>query len=141
MQNAQIFKRRYLLIPLIAILAYGIYFLMQFSPLEQHVIKKIKVNNLANLYITEADAGATTNFSYRYYLFDATKSDAEFLESLNDNEQYFLITEDDKALVSIENNAIYLNVKGAIFTFHSPGSYRNSTGIYSVPIYLNASPY
>ena len=67
MQNAQVFKKRYLLLILLAVVAYRIYNLLHFSPLEQVIIKKVKVNNLANLYITEASAGATTGFSYRFY--------------------------------------------------------------------------
>lgn len=65
MQNALAFKKRYLLLILLALVAFGVYKVLHFSPLEQEIIKKVKVNNLANLYITEASAGATTGFSYR----------------------------------------------------------------------------
>ncbi|MDU4276274.1 MAG: hypothetical protein E7I10_23750, partial [Enterobacter asburiae] len=71
MQNAQVFKRRYLLLIPLTVIAFGIYKMLHFSPLEQEIIKKVKVNNLANLFITEASAGATTGFSYRFYLYDA----------------------------------------------------------------------
>lgn len=141
MQNAQVFKKRYLLLILLAVVAYGIYNLLHFSPLEQVIIKKVKVNNLANLYITEASAGATTGFSYRFYLYDVTKDDKAFMASLENDHQPFMITTDKDALKKVENNAIYLSVKGTIYTFHSPADYLAGGSIYSVPVYLTASPY
>ena len=60
MQNAQVFKKRYRLLILLAVVAVGVYKVRHFSPLEQEIIKKVKVNNLANLFITEASADATT---------------------------------------------------------------------------------
>lgn len=141
MQNAQVFKKRYLLLILLAVVAYGIYNLLHFSPLEQVIIKKVKVNNLANLHITEASAGATTGFSYRFYLYDVTKDDKAFMASLENDHQPFMITTDKDALKKVENNAIYLSVKGTIYTFHSPADYLAGGSIYSVPVYLTASPY
>lgn len=135
------FKKRYLLLILLAVVAYGIYNLLHFSPLEQVIIKKAKVNNLANLYITEASAGATTGFSYRFYLYDVTKDDKAFMASLENDHQPFMITTDKDALKKVENNAIYLSVKGTIYTFHSPADYLAGGSIYSVPVYLTASPY
>lgn len=120
MQNAQVFKKRYLLLILLAVVAYGIYNLLHFSPLEQVIIKKAKVNNLANLYITEASAGATTGFSYRFYLYDVTKDDKAFMASLENDHQPFMITTDKDALKKVENNAIYLSVKGTILHLSQP---------------------
>ena len=141
MQNAQVFKKRYLLLILLAVVAYGIYNLLHFSPLEQVIIKKAKVNNLANLYITEASAGATTGFSYRLYLYDATKDDKAFIASLEDDHEPFMITTDKDALTKVENDAIYLSVKGTIYTFHNQAAYKVRDSIYSVPVYLTASPF
>lgn len=141
MQNAQVFKKRYLLLILLAVVAFGVYKVLHFSPLEQEIIKKVRVNNLANLYITEASAGATTGFSYRFYLYDATKDDKAFMASLEDDHEPFMITTDKDALKKVENDAIYLSVKGAIYTFHSPVDYLAGGSIYSVPVYLTSSPF
>lgn len=91
MQNVQVFKKQYLLLILLTVIAFGIYKVLHFSPLEQEIIKKVKVNNLANLYITEASAGATTGFSYRFYMYDANKDDGAFMESLKDDDEPFMI--------------------------------------------------
>lgn len=141
MQNAQVFKKRYVLLILLAVVAFGIYKVLHFSPLEQEVIRKVKVNNLANLYITEASAGATTGFSYRLYLYDASKADKAFMESLEDGNKPFMITTDKDALKKVENDAIYLSVKGTIYTFHNQAAYKVRDSIYSVPVYLTASPF
>ncbi|MCU6328710.1 hypothetical protein KSU19_13715 [Enterobacter quasiroggenkampii] len=140
MQNAQVFKRRYLLIPL-TVIAFGVYKMLHFSPLEQEIIKKVKVNNLANLFITEASAGAITGFSYRFYLYDANKDDKSFIKSLKDDDEPFMITTDKNALRKVENDAIYLSVKGTIYTFHNQAAYRVHDSIYSVPVYLTAIPF
>lgn len=141
MQNARVFKKRYIILTLLAVIAFGVYRVLFPSPLEQTLIKKVKVNNLANLYITHASAGATTGFSYRFYLYDASKDDKAFMKSLNDNNQPFMITADKDALKKVGNEAIFLSVKGTVYAFHSPAFYRAGRGIYSVPIYLTSSPF
>lgn len=141
MQNAQVFKRRYLLLIPLTVIAFEIYKMLHFSPLEQEIIKKVKVNNLANLFITEASAGATTGFSYRFYLYDANKDDKSFIKSLKDDDEPFMITTDKNALRKVENDAIYLSVKGTIYTFHNQAAYRVHDSIYSVPVYLTAIPF
>ena len=141
MQNARAFKKRYLLLILLALVAFGVYKVLHFSPLEQQIIKKVRVNNLANLYITEASTGATTDFSYRFYLYDATKDDKAFMASLEDSREPFLITTDKDALQKAENDAIYLSVKGTIYTFHAPADYLINGSVYSVPVYLTSSPF
>ncbi|HCR9748356.1 TPA: hypothetical protein OPR08_000531 [Citrobacter koseri] len=141
MQNARAFKKRYLLVILLAVVVFGVYKVLRFSPLEQQIIEKVKVNNLANLYITEASAGATTDFSYRFYLYDATKDDKAFMASLEDDNYPFMITSDKDALQKVENGAIYLSVKGTIYTFHAPADYLYRGSVYSVPVYMNASPF
>lgn len=141
MQNALAFKKRYLLFILLAAIAFVIYKAWHFSPLGQEIVTKVKVNNLVNLYITEASAGATTDFSYRFYLYDASKDDKEFMTRLSDDLSPFMITEDKGALDRVENGAIYLSVKGNIYTFRSPASYLIRGSIYYVPIYITASPF
>lgn len=141
MQNAQVFKRRYLLLIPLTVIAFEVYKMLHFSPLEQEIIKKVKVNNLANLFITEASAGATTGFSYRFYLYDANKDDKSFIKSLKDDDEPFMITTDKNALRKVENDAIYLSVKGTIYTFHNQAAYRVRDSIYSVPVYLTALPF
>ena len=141
MQNARVFKKRYILLILSAIVAFGIYKVLHFSPFEQEIIKKVKVNNLANLYVTEASAGATTGFSYRLYLYDASKDDKAFMASLEDDNEPFIITTDKDALKKVKNDAIYLSVKGTIYTFHNQAAYKVHDSIYSIPVYLTASPF
>ncbi|NIY48281.1 hypothetical protein [Cedecea colo] len=141
MQNARVFKKRYILLILSAIVAFGIYKVLHFSPFEQEIIKKVKVNNLANLYVTEASAGATTGFSYRLYLYDASKDDKAFMASLEDDNEPFIITTDKDALKKVKNDAIYLSVKGTIYAFHNQAAYKVHDSIYSIPVYLTASPF
>ena len=141
MQNAQAFKKRYLFLILLAVVVFGAYKALHLSSLEQEIIKKVKVNSLANLYITEASAGATTGFSYRFYLYDATKDDKAFIASLEDDHEPFMITTDKDALTKVENDAIYLSVKGTIYTFHNQAAYKVRDSIYYVPVYLTASPF
>ncbi len=141
MQNALAFKKRYLLFILLAAIAFVIYKAWHFSLLGQEIVTKVKVNNLVNLYITEASAGATTDFSYRFYLYDASKDDKEFMTRLSDDLSPFMITADKDALDRVENGAIYLSVKGKIYTFRSPAYYLIRGSIYYVPIYITASPF
>lgn len=140
MQNARAFKKGLSWLILLMGALYGIYSLLQFSPLEQTVVKKVNVNNLVNLYITKADAGATTDFSYRFYLYDASKGDNAFTASLDDNNP-FLVTSDKDALKQVDNGALYLSVKGTIYSFQSPASYIINDSIHSVPIYMRSSSY
>lgn len=142
MRSAQGFKKRYVVIAILAItLSYGIYKLTQLSPLEQKILRKVNINTHATLYITEADAGATTDFSYRYYLFDASKSDKDFINSLAADRQPFLITADPNAFQKVENNAIYLSVKGDVFAFHNAPVYQIKSALFAVPVYLTSEPY
>jgi len=142
MRSARGFKKRYVaIIVLVTILIYGIYQLTQLFPLEQKILKKVSINTQVILYITEADAGATTDFSYRYYLFDASKSSKDFINSLTTDRQPFLITADPNAFQKVENNAIYLSVKGDIFAFHNSPVYQINGALFSVPVYLTSAPY
>lgn len=141
MQSGRVFKKRYILVILLAIVVFGAYKVLHFSPLEQKIINKVKVNSLANLYITEASAGATTDFSYRFYLYDAAKDDKAFMASLEDDSAPFLITTDRHALKKVENDAIFLSVKGKIYMFQSPAAYRANGSLYSISVYLSSSPF
>jgi len=141
MQNALAFKKRYLLLILLAVIAFVICKALHFSPPGEEIVRKVKVNNLANLYITEANAGATTDFSYRFYLYDSSKDDKEFMASLKGELSPFMITEDKDALDKVENDAIYLSVRGDIYTFQNPAAYLIHGSIYYVPIYITASPF
>lgn len=125
------FKKRYLVLIPIVLSAFVAYRVLQFSPLEQEIVKKVKVNNLTNLYITEASAGATTGFSYRYYLYDAKKSDADFVNHA-DHETPFMITTDNEATVIVKEDKVYLHVHGDVYSFHNTS--------YLARVYLDASP-
>ena len=60
---------------------------------------------------------------------------------LEDDNAPFMITTDKDALKKVENDAIYLSVKGTIYTFHAPADYLVSGSVYSVPVYLTSSPF
>lgn len=135
------FKEKLFTFILLAAISFVVYKAWHFSPPGQEIVRKVKVNNLVNLYITEASAGVTTDFSYRFYLYDSSKDDKEFKVSLKDNLSPFMITEDKDALDKVENGAIYLSVKGKIYTFRSPAPYIIRGSIYYVPIYITASPF
>lgn len=83
MQKQRVFKKRYILIPALLIVIWlgWIVFFMTF-PVEHELYKKIKINNAVNLYVTQASAGAMTSFSYHYYLYDAKKSDNDFMANV-----------------------------------------------------------
>ncbi|MGL4722965.1 MAG: hypothetical protein ACRCWW_00405 [Scandinavium sp.] len=92
----------------------------------------MKVNNLVVLYITQASAGAMTSFSYHYYLYDAKKSEQDFMTHI-EGETPFMITADDNATVTVRDGQLYLQVRGEIYSF------RNTS--YLAEIHLEASPY
>lgn len=132
MQNVPVFKKRYLLllILLTAIICIG-YKAIHFSPLEQQLFRKVPVNNLVNLYVTEASAGATTDFSYRFFLYDAKKNDADFTAHMNE-EIPFMITNDKATKIRVTDGQVYLKVQGDLYSF------RNTN--YFTRVHLTASP-
>ncbi|WAH54233.1 hypothetical protein LMA04_09550 [Pseudescherichia vulneris] len=133
MQKQRVFKKRYILIPafLIVIWLGWIAFFMTF-PVEHDLYKKIKINNAVNLYVTQASAGAMTSFSYHYYLYDAKKSDNDFMAHVK-SETPFMVTNDDKAIAEVKEGQLYLRVHGKIYSFNNVSN--------GIRIYLDASPY
>ncbi|EAO7484793.1 hypothetical protein O0466_000441 [Salmonella enterica] len=132
MRGVQAFKKRYLLVPaalLVCFIGWIIYFMV--FPVGQTLYQTVKLNNLVTLHVTQADAGATTAFSYRYYLYDAKKSDAEFMKHIDD-ETPFMITSDDRATATVKDDQLYLRVRGDIYSF--------SNISYSIRIHLDAAP-
>lgn len=132
MQKQRVFKKRYILIPILLFLIWlgWIVFFMTF-PVEHDLYKKVKINNALNLYVTQASTGAMTSFSYHYYLYDAKKSDADFIEHVK-NETAFMVTNDDKAITEVKAGQLYLRVHGNVYSFKNVSD--------SVGIYLDASP-
>lgn len=133
MQKERVFKKRYVLVPALfafLLIAWVIHFLK--FPVEHELYKKVEVNNLVTLYVTQASAGAMTSFSYHYYLYDAKKSQVEFMDHVND-ESPFMITSDSKATATVNNGQLYLRVRGDIYSYHS--------GSYQVSVHLDAAPY
>lgn len=104
------------------------------SPIDQTVYKVEKVNSHVTLYITEGSAGATTDFVYLYYLVPSAVTKSDFLKDLGDKYQAFLSTSDENAKIDIGNGAIYLRVRGDVYSFNNGASY-------STTIHLNASPF
>lgn len=133
MRKERGFKKRYLLIPVFFFLAMlgWIFHSLNFQA-EQELYKKIKVNNLAVLYVTQVSAGAMTSFTYHYYLYDAKKNQANFMAHLED-ETPFMITNDDNVTVFVKDGQVYLHVRGDIYSF------RNTTSL--TRMHLTASPY
>ncbi|MEZ6874861.1 hypothetical protein [Enterobacter sp. KBR-315C3_2022] len=133
MQKERVFKKRYILVPLFIVLAMigWIVSFMSF-PIEHEMYKRVKVNNGTVLYVTQASAGAMTSFSYHYYFYDATKSDADFLTHVNDLNA-FMVTNDDKAMINVKDDEVYLRVRGDVFSF------RNTAA--PVQVHLDAARY
>ncbi|MFG6656868.1 hypothetical protein ACG0Z5_20775 [Scandinavium sp. M-37] len=127
------FKKRYVLVPALfafLLIVWAINFLK--FPVEHELYKKVKVNNLVTLYVTQASAGAMTSFSYHYYLYDTRKSQTEFMAHIDD-ETPFMITSDSKATATVSNGQLYLRVRGDIYSFQS--------GSYQASVHLDAAPY
>ena len=142
MHLAKMFTKRPFGLAVLIIIVLAVYKLAHFSPFEQSIIKRVAVNNLATLYITQASAGATTRYSYRYYLLDASKNEEEVNEFIsNEKQQPFLITDDENASAVIKENSIYLKIKGTIYSYQSSAAYSNKIGTFSIPVYLTASPW
>lgn len=112
-----------------------------FSIVSEEIVKKEAVNNLVNLYIVQSDAGATTKYAYKYFLFDAKKDDSDFMRSIKDDIHPFLVTDDQHANVNIEDDKIKIVVNGRIYNFDNLGVYKLSTGIYHENVYLSSSPF
>lgn len=133
MQKQRVFKKRYILIPILLFLIWfgSIAFFMTF-PVEHDLYKKIKINNSVNLYVIQSSAGAMTSFSYHYYLYDAKKSDTDFMDHVK-SETAFMVTSDDRAIAEVKDGQLYLRVHGNVYSFRNVSD--------SVGIYLDASPY
>nr|WP_159465080.1 hypothetical protein [Scandinavium goeteborgense] len=133
MQKERVFKKRYVLIPVFIVLVIAGCFLHFLNfPVEQLLYEKVKVNHLVTLYVTQASAGAMTSFSYHYYLYEANKSEVDFMAHVDD-ETPFMITSDSKATATVNNGQLYLRVRGDIYSYHS--------GSYQVSVHLDAAPY
>jgi len=133
MQKERVFKKRYVLVPalfIVLMIAWVIHFLT--FPVGHDLYKTVKVNNLVTLYVTQASAGAMTSFSYHYYLYDATKSETDFMAHIDD-QKAFMVTSDSKATAIANNDHLYLRVRGDISSFNNGG--------YKVIVHLDASPY
>lgn len=142
MLNAQVFKKRHVLMMfIIMVVVFCSYLLSKVSPLEQSIVHEQAVNTQANIFIIEASAGATTDFSYRFYLYDSSKTVKDFKKALSNDYSPFLITSDANALSKIENGVIYLNVKGKVFSFYNLPAYKYNYSIYTVPVVITAKPY
>ncbi|HAU5566513.1 TPA: hypothetical protein JD264_22285 [Serratia fonticola] len=132
---------RYPLLACLLILAGLVgYMLFGFSPLVQTVVHKERVNNLANLYVTQGDAGATTAYSYRYYIYDASKSDDDFKAELGDITPFF-VTADSHALLRVSGGVVLLTTKEKIYQFTNRAAYRYNGSVYEVVISLSAPAY
>ncbi|WP_380179960.1 hypothetical protein [Kalamiella sp. sgz302252] len=135
MQKSRNFKKRYLLAFVLVVLsACAFWQIIHFSPFEEDLIRKIKINSATELYVTESSAGATTGFVYKYYLVPAGVTDSDFQQGIEKRYFSFLSTSDKNAQTSIQGNAVYLTVKGDIWHFS------NLTN-FATTIHLTLSPY
>lgn len=140
MQREQVFKKRYIIALVVIALAWAVYMLPSwFFPVGYTLYKKVPINDKANIYVVQTDAGATTAYSYRYYVVDAKESDDDFMTNVADAAP-FLNTKDEKAVLNVKDNQIYLRVRGEIYSFDSPALYRSGDDIHSISIHLDAGP-
>lgn len=134
MRNGLGFKKRYLVASLLLIcVVYGIWQVMTFSPFEESILYKKKVNAFTLLYVTEGSAGATTKNVYQFYLIPSRTPEKDFLKGAGHKYASLLSTSDENAEAEIINSVIRLSVKGVIYHFTNAASY-------STTIYLTSSP-
>lgn len=98
----------------------------------EHLQEKIQVNERLTLYITQVEAGSLSKNRYHIYLFDAKKSPEDFMSNVKDITPV-MITDDDKASVTIKEGDIYFRVRGKVYSFTTVG--------FDVRIHLDSSPY
>ena len=135
MRSARDFKKRYVIaVLLLAIVAYGILKVANFSPFEESVIQRQQINSTTTLYVTEGSAGATTKNVYQYYLVPSEVAESDFLKQAGDKYKSFLSTSDESVKMQINSSAIHLSVKGDVYRFTNVASY-------STIIYLTSSPF
>lgn len=132
MPDEVVFNQRRILILIAAIVTFIVYQSWGIFSINQTFYKKVAGNSLVNLYVTQADFGATTAFSYRYYLYDAKKSDEDFMSHVK-GQTPFMITDDERVTAVVKDEQLYLRVRGNIY------SYSNTS--YRIRIHLDASPY
>lgn len=128
MTKGQRLKKRHIAILLLIMLVFwGIWQVIHFSPFEETIIKKVRVNSTTTLYVTEGNTGATTSYVYQYYLIPSDIMESEFLENVGDNYSSFLSTADPDVKYEISNSNIRLTVKGNVYHFNNVA---NTTTIY-----------
>lgn len=108
-------------------------------PVTLTLIEKIPINNSAQLYVVEADVNATTPPSYRYYLADRRTSQADFLASIQESDDYFLQTR-EKARVEVREGGLFLSTTGTVYKFTNSGGYRVGSHLFYVKVALSAEP-
>lgn len=133
MQHLKI-KRYFIVILLLIAIAYGSWKAVNFSPFEEDIFQKEKINSFTTLYVTEGSAGATTKYVYNYYLVPTRITDSDFLKGIGNKYSSFLSTSDENVKIEIGNSIIHLRVKGVIYHFTNAASYSST-------IYLNAAPF
>lgn len=141
MLYAQAFKKYYWVAVLITLLAYGVWRVLTITPFEQTVIHKLAINPLATLYVTEASAGATTSFSYRYFVCDARQSEAACVKSIKEKQRPFLVTDDPDATIEKQQRCLKITIRGRVYDYHAPAAYSTQSGTLSVPLCLASAPY
>lgn len=108
-------------------------------PVTQTIIGALKINDSAMLYVVEADVNATTRPSYRYYLADKNISEADFLESIQESDDYFLLTS-EKAHAEVKEGVLFLSTTGTVYKFTNTGSYPVRNNYFHVKVALSAAP-
>jgi len=113
-------------------LGYLIKVVLDFSPYEQTIIRKESIGEFNTPYVTEGSAGATTENTYKYYLYPSAKTEKEFLENIRDYPSV-LFTSDSDVKMQLKGKNLYFTVKGTIYSFTNQSD--------SVFIYLNSTPF
>lgn len=116
MLKGRVFKRLCIAFSTIVLLGYFLYQAFHnVHVYEQKVIKEQKINDFTTLYVTEGSAGATTNNTYKYYLYPS-RSTAKFEKEMYDYEP-MLFTDDANVGVTVKDSKLYLTVRGRIYSF------------------------
>jgi hypothetical protein len=132
MQKGVVSRCRFVAIAILLILGYVAYQIQDLFTVYEQIRSEVKIDNQVTLYITQVEKSSLSKDTYHYYLYDASKSENDFMTHVKDV-QPIMITDDDKVITEVKDGQIYLRVRGNIYSFRRVG--------YSVRIHLDSSPY
>ncbi|WAH60547.1 hypothetical protein LZ023_13950 [Pseudomonas silvicola] len=107
--------------------------------LDKVVVKVPLQDNLFFYGARDNSGGATTSFSYRYYITQESGDDASVLEKLA-HAQAFLVSDDDEVNVSRNQGAMTLEVKGRVLQYRSDALVNTTDGLKNLHFSLQQAP-